>query len=140
LQISYEDFVFIDFGAGKGRTLLIASLFGFKRIIGVEFARELVEIARENVKRFVCRAEIMHADAAEYRVPDDNLVAYFYNPFGPEVLRRVLMGLRSLVLRRRVYLIYVNPQYHSVIQEFAIERGMINGAKIYEMEAYRRET
>jgi len=32
---------FIDFGCGKGRVLLVASQFGFKKVIGVEFDHEL---------------------------------------------------------------------------------------------------
>jgi len=41
LNIDYNQFTFIDFGAGKGRVLLAASEFPFHRIIGVEFASEL---------------------------------------------------------------------------------------------------
>src|SRR5512140_1628938 len=36
LRIPFEEFTFIDFGSGKGRSLLLASLFPFKRVIGVE--------------------------------------------------------------------------------------------------------
>jgi hypothetical protein len=40
LPIAYDKFAFVDCGSGKGRTLLIASEFPFKFIIGVEFAAE----------------------------------------------------------------------------------------------------
>src|SRR5690606_348286 len=33
--------VFVDIGSGKGKTLLLASDYGFKRVVGVEFAGEL---------------------------------------------------------------------------------------------------
>jgi cyclopropane fatty-acyl-phospholipid synthase-like methyltransferase len=42
-----KDSSFVDLGSGKGRVLLIAAQFGFQRVIGVEFSRELCEIARE---------------------------------------------------------------------------------------------
>ena len=41
LQIAFHDYTFIDFGSGKGRALLLASEFPFKRIIGLEFSPEL---------------------------------------------------------------------------------------------------
>src|SRR5262249_24639122 len=38
-------FVFVDYGSGKGRVVLLASHYNFKEIIGIEYARELHEIA-----------------------------------------------------------------------------------------------
>lgn len=75
---------FIDLGCGKGRTLLVASVLGFKRIIGVEFARELVLIARENLsKRNVLNADVIHGDAADFQFPDDNFVLISLQPLHP---------------------------------------------------------
>ena len=48
LQIDYSRFSFIDFGSGKGRVLLVAAGFPFKEVIGVEFSRELHEVALKN--------------------------------------------------------------------------------------------
>src|SRR5215831_4326085 len=45
LPSDLTDFTFVDFGSGKGRTILHASRLNFTRIIGVEFARELCETA-----------------------------------------------------------------------------------------------
>src|SRR5580704_7661829 len=33
LSVSYQDFIFLDIGSGKGRALLMASEFPFRRII-----------------------------------------------------------------------------------------------------------
>ncbi len=134
MPIRYEDFTFIDLGAGKGRVLLVASRFPFKRLIGVEFARELVETARRNIERFGCRAEVVHADAADYRFPSENLVVYLYNPFGPEVLRPVLSYLREISTGREVYLVYLNPKNSSCVEEFAREIYKLAGAKVYHFE------
>jgi len=133
LPIRYEDFTFIDLGAGKGRVLLLASRFPFKRIIGVEFARKLVETARSNIERFGCRAEVVHSDAAEYRFPSDNLVIYLYNPFGLQVLHPILISLREISNTREVYLLYLNPKNGSSIEEFAREIYTVSGAKVYRV-------
>ena len=39
--------------------------------------------------------KVIHADAAEFKFPQEPLVLYFYNPFGPEVLRQVLDNLAN---------------------------------------------
>ena len=39
LPIDFHKFTFIDVGSGKGRTLLMASEYGFKQIVGVELIR-----------------------------------------------------------------------------------------------------
>jgi SAM-dependent methyltransferase len=96
LPLRHEDFVFVDFGSGKGRALLLASEFPFKRIMGVEFSDELSAIARENVASFATEAqrcgdiEIVCEDAAEFELPADPLVLYFYNPFHEPVMREVM--------------------------------------------------
>ena len=41
LPVPVKDFTFIDLGSGKGRTLLLASDYPFRRIIGVELLSEL---------------------------------------------------------------------------------------------------
>ena len=100
LPVDCREFTFVDYGAGKGRALLLASEFPFKRIIGVEFSPELVEIARRNVARFESEHqqctdfEVVCADAVEYELPDEPAVLYFYNPFAEPVFLRVLQGIR----------------------------------------------
>lgn len=51
-DIAFEDFTFIDFGSGKGRALLLASDFPFKRILGLEFSPELHQAAEGNIRRY----------------------------------------------------------------------------------------
>jgi SAM-dependent methyltransferase len=100
---------FIDLGCGKGRTLLIASKLGFKHVIGVEFARELVETARTNLAKMrISNATVVHADAAEFSFPDDELVVYLFNPFTEEVMRKVAANLRERAAKK-LYVIYTNP-------------------------------
>jgi SAM-dependent methyltransferase len=43
---------FVDLGCGKGRVLMIASEFGFRRVVGVEFCAELCRQARANASCF----------------------------------------------------------------------------------------
>jgi SAM-dependent methyltransferase len=83
------DDVFLDIGAGKGRVVLQAARYPFRRVLGVELSAVLCRIARANVaarrKHLRCQdITIINADATRYRIPDDVSVVYLYNPFrGP---------------------------------------------------------
>ncbi|MBW8828574.1 MAG: class I SAM-dependent methyltransferase [Burkholderiales bacterium] len=106
----FRNFTFIDLGCGKGRTLMVAAKKGFRRVIGVEFAEELVEIATRNLARHQAPNVIVsHADAADFVFPEGNMVLYLYNPFSEEVLRKVISNLRATALNK-LYLIYKTPR------------------------------
>ncbi len=132
------EFTYIDMGCGKGRTLLLASTMGFRRVIGVEFAPLLCEVARSNLKQF-CRARglgeigsVVDADATEYRLPDDNLVIYFGNPFFPELWPRMVANLvRGFRERpRKVYVVMAGsalssfPEYKKDVAKQFVETGV----------------
>ena len=111
-----SDDVFLDIGSGKGRVVLQAAKRPFRRVIGVELVEELNATARRNIERsrrqLVCRdVELVTADAAKYRIPDDATVIYLYSPFSGDHFRQLLRNiLASLDSRaRRLTLIYVNP-------------------------------
>ena len=67
-----EQLVFVDLGSGKGRTLLLASEYPFRRIVGVELSPKLHRIAKTNVEKFRseeqrCRTFALHCmDAVRY--------------------------------------------------------------------------
>lgn len=112
-------FTFVDLGSGKGRALLLASRFPFRRIVGVELASELSAVAAENIKLMAapwqrCRAmEAICADAATFDYPDGPMVLYLYNPFLPPVLKRCLKNLASNLEGepREVYVVYAHPLF-----------------------------
>ena len=115
LEIEHEDFVFVDLGAGKGRTLLLASDFPFKRVIGVELFERYCAIARHNVRTYRSPAQrctaidIVCSDASTYELPPENTVFYFFDPFERPVLARVVENIvQSLRSRpRKVAIVYV---------------------------------
>jgi SAM-dependent methyltransferase len=89
-------FTFVDMGSGKGRVLALAAEHGFGRVVGVEFASELHEIAVRNAAAARAHGldfEPLLGDAAEFQFPDTPLVAHFNNPFAESVMQRVLANL-----------------------------------------------
>jgi SAM-dependent methyltransferase len=118
-----KDGVFVDFGSGKGRVLLIAAQSGFQRIIGVEFSPQLCQIARENIKAFLrktqitARMEVVESDAATLPIDRECNVIFMYHPFEKVVLTQVLANLRSSLMQfpRKIWVIYNNPVDHEVL-------------------------
>jgi SAM-dependent methyltransferase len=116
--------VFVDLGAGKGRTLLLAAQHGYRRVVGVEFSQELCEAARRNIQDFgrkepvAAELRVVHADVAEYQIGDDENVLYV-SAFARETLQRVLNNITQSLARapREVKLIYHNPYCPEVIAE-----------------------
>jgi SAM-dependent methyltransferase len=105
LPIRYEDFVFVDLGSGKGRALLLALQYPFRERIGVEFARELYEIAETNLRGKAVK--LICGDASEFEFPDAPLVVFLYNPFGGEIMAKV--AARLLSHQSPLFVVYVNP-------------------------------
>lgn len=123
--LDFRDFTFIDLGSGKGRTLLMASDYPFRRIVGVELLPALHRIAVENLGQYKndaqkCFAlESICADANEFSFPDEPLVVYMFNPLPESGMRRVRANLeQSLRARPRpVYVLYHNPLLEHVLSE-----------------------
>jgi|ERR1700683_1170778 len=121
----FRDFVFVDLGSGKGRTLLMASDYPFRRIVGVELLPALHQAAQENLSKYRSEAqkcfalESICADATEFAFPPEPMVLYLFNPFRESGLRRVIANLeQSLrVHPRAVYVLYHNPLLERVLSE-----------------------
>ena len=88
-QVGPEDVVY-DLGAGDGRIVIMAvKEFGAKKAVGVEIRNELVQIAREEVKRLGVedKVEIIQADALEVPLKEATVVTMFLLPDLMEALR-----------------------------------------------------
>jgi hypothetical protein len=123
LPIDYHRFTFIDLGSGKGRALLMASDFPFRRIVGVELLPELDHIAQRNIRAYHSPAQqcpdiaSMAGDARQFEFPPDPSVVYLFNPFPEPILRAVCANLhRSLIERpRELYVLYHNLAFEGIL-------------------------
>ena len=92
LEIDSTAYSFVDYGSGRGRLILTAARLPFQRVIGVEFARNLHRDACENIahypySRLACRDFVsLNVDAIEFDFPPGNIIAFFFNPFGGDIL------------------------------------------------------
>lgn len=117
-NITHADAI-VDFGCGKGGILISLSKFPFSKITGVEISPELVEIAKENMRKLRIRnVEIECCDAAEFRQLDEYNYFYFFDPFPCVVMKEVLGNIEKSILEhpRKVTIIYLNPFCHELLE------------------------
>src|SRR5580700_3831948 len=129
-HIDFHDFIFVDLGSGKGRTLLMASDYPFRRVVGIELLPALHQAAKENLSQYrsesqKCFAlESICADATGFSFPEEPTVLYLFNPFPESGLRRVIANLEQSLHEhpRAVYVLYHNPLLEQVFSERAALR------------------
>jgi hypothetical protein len=138
LEIDYSQFTFIDLGSGKGRTLLMASEYPFRQVLGVELLPELHHIALENIAKYKGgvshRVQSICTDARSFVFPSHPTVLFLFNPFPQTVLEDVLKRLmQSLETHPRpVYLIYHNPVLELVLADMS-DLKMVRRADQYSI-------
>jgi hypothetical protein len=120
LRVDVDKYEFVDLGSGKGRVLLLASDYAFRKITGVEFASELHTTAAKNVGIFERdtggpgRIKALCMDAAEFPIPEVPVVLFFHSPFKGLVMERVLGNILTSFAAhpREIVLIFygTNPQ------------------------------
>lgn len=122
--------VFVDFGAGKGRAMLLATHHPFLRVLGVEQAPGLHQAAAANLARYrpperLCHdAEVTRGDAVAFPIPEEPAVFYFYDPFGPVVFGPVIDRIRrSLEERPRpAWVVYHSPRCSELVEAAGFRR------------------
>ena len=125
LKIRFEEFTFIDLGSGKGRALLMAAEYPFRRIIGVELMPGLHQACVENIEATrqarpeTPPIEALCMDARDFQFPLEPLVVYLFNPFPESVFAAVLSNLRQSVLAnpRPIYVAYRYIEHEQLLAE-----------------------
>jgi SAM-dependent methyltransferase len=118
VSVEKKTSVFLDFGSGKGRAILLATQHGFTKMIGVEISSEFCAVARENFAKYLkynpeSFIEVYCADAGTFEVPIEVNIAFLYNPFGPEVILLMLDRIAESIAcsPRKFYVIYLHPRF-----------------------------
>ena len=145
VPLRHEDFTFIDFGSGKGRALLLASHFPFRRVVGIEFSRELHAIAEKNIRTYpggpnpCSRVESICMDFLDFDLPAEPSVLFFFDPCSETLFRRLLDRIRLSLLAhpRQVHLIYVAPGNKEALLDSAAFLVKAGHNEPYQFSWYR---
>lgn len=109
--------VFLDYGCGKGRAVVLAATYPFQRVIGIERSPQLCTIAKEQVRKAKRklksqRVEIVNGDATTYEVPQDVTKVFLFNSFTGNVLSDTLNRIRDSLVKfpRNFKIVYIFPK------------------------------
>ena len=118
----------VDFGCGKGRVLVVAAFYGFKKITGIDFDGSLCREAELNIEKIKplfseTNFEIICDDVVNYSVEDETNVFFFFNPFDEVVMLQILKNILSSLKKneRKVYIVYVNPLHKEIFLSAGFE-------------------
>ena len=122
-------YTFLDIGSGKGRGLLVASEYHFKKVIGIELNPALATIARQNVAAWnaahaadstapvLATIEVLEQDALDYDFPRTPTLLFLFHPFEAPVLQQLLRNIEAQYAARpksaaqpALDLLYVNAE------------------------------
>ncbi len=145
LNIQHEHFEFVDLGSGKGRSLLIAAEFPFRRVWGSELSPTLSEIARGNCKTIRTRAracknfEILCGDAADFSFPPIPLVIYLFNPFDGVIVSRILDKLKQSWEEnpREIFVVYHHPVHGHLLESSPVFEPFLSGTDKWDYRKLR---
>ncbi len=125
LRLPWLEYTFVDVGCGKGRALLLALRYPFRRVLGVELSPALAAVAQANLRKFSAEwrcaevpAEVVAGDATVFPVPAGPVVLFLYHPFAAPVMRRFLEHVLAAARaeRREIYLLYANPELEAMVR------------------------
>lgn len=135
---------FLDLGCGKGRAMMVAAHYNFKRIVGVELEKKYCYAIAADIpnieKERGCKIDVICMDAGDYKIPDDIQTIFFYNPFKETVMEKVVRNLMESIntSKRPVFVIYLNPLFSSYftnagfVKIYTASRyGELNGSIYY---------
>jgi SAM-dependent methyltransferase len=120
---------FIDIGAGKGRGLLVASEYRFRKVIGIELNPDLAATARLNVTLWIrahaddstapvlAPIEIVEQDALDFDFPTKPTLLFLFHPFEAPVLKQLLRRIETQFAKRpdTLDILYVNAECADVL-------------------------
>ena len=120
-----------DFGCGKGGAMITFLDYGFRKVGGVEFEKEIYNIMMSNFDKIgigsleesgLCEDKYeltcINGDARECReILDGYNWFYYFDPFEREIFAQTVRNICESLTRkpRRIHMISINPTFHDEI-------------------------
>lgn len=135
---SFEGAVFIDYGCGKGRVMLLALEAGFKQVVGLDLSLPLLEQCRDNLRRYTRhqagadRFLALKENAATYTPPPAARVFFFFNPFSDSIFDETAARIVDSVNRhpRQVYTLTLGSDYDFASVGFT-QIDQVTGVRVF---------
>ena len=119
---------FTDLGCGKGRAMAVAAHYGFTKIKGVDFAKEVCSVAEHHLQNLPTQFpemeyELHCQNVLEYEIEPNESVFFLFNPFSDEIISRFLekVNISTAQYPRTIYFLYASPKHIETFFEFEYE-------------------
>lgn len=114
---------FIDVGCGKGKQCIYAKkYFNFQTVIGIDFSKELIDIANKNLSKLEYKnIDLFVADAFEWKLPDAYCFVFLYNPFNEIILEKFISNNIDNFKNFGSIVCYANDVYKKPLRDYGFE-------------------
>lgn len=118
MKYSFNDYDhFVDFGCGKGRTLIMASEYSCPFITGYEINDDIFNVLSENIKSHknisntISKFFIHNQDVAKASIDNTANKFYFSNPFHLKIYIHVINSILASIksVQRKIFLFLYMP-------------------------------
>ena len=114
----------IDIGCGKGLPFIVFDNF-FENKFGVDFNKNLCDIAKKNLKKLNINVHINNKDINDYNRQIDNSYIFMFNPFYAETMENFILKIKN----HNNIIIYHNP----VSKDILVKNGFIEYKSIRDI-------
>ena len=123
MSIEKQPKYFIDVGCGKGKQCIYAKkYFNFEQVIGIDFSKELIEVANNNLSKLnYNNIDVFVADALEWKLPDEYCLIFLYNPFNEIILEKFISNNINNFKNFGSIVCYANDLYKKPLRDFGFE-------------------
>ena len=118
----------VDLGCGKGRAMVVAAHFGFKKLIGIDFAKELCIEATRNMERTKDTINdidwrVICGNVLNYPIQRDDSAFFMFNPFDEGTINQFLdkLDASSSQNPRKIWFLYASPVHAAALQKRGYE-------------------
>lgn len=113
--------IFLDIGCGKGRALCMAAHYGFIRLSGIDFAKEMVDAAEKNLQHTKEQFALMDyklswQDVSLFEIEDGVSTIFLFNPFDELLMKKVVQQVSVSLKKapRQLYVLYSSPRHEEL--------------------------
>jgi SAM-dependent methyltransferase len=112
---------FLDIGCGKGRALCVAAAYGFTKLYGIDFAKQLISQAEQNLavtKTHVpaLQYELSWSDISPLEISKDVSTVFLFNPFDEVLMKSIIHKINRSLRQypRELYVLYCSPRHEEL--------------------------
>ena len=136
--LNLEPYDFIDIGCGKGKTLLLAENYPFKKIIGYEINNEIFDVLIKNINTKKSNRFVLHNSDLNFEDINDHSVLYFYNTFQEPLTAKFFKYLEDAHHLENIVLIYVNALYSDYLDNSSWELLYQDNVSTQDIKIYKK--